>query len=1025
MMFFISVLAMGLLFLSWEGNAGNETKREAALREDAAMKSLPPGALEAIQRSMKDAYRKIYEGDSPNVVYTRRPNKSIPDNDPVGVLDTMSVPATNIGFIAVRLDTVLHTYVGDLRMTLKAPNGDTVVLMNRPGPGTFGSSGDNFIGTVLTDTAARPIDSITSTGAPYTGFYRPDSALARFHVNMAAGNWVLKVSDHEAADIGTLVQWSLIIEPAAPPPPTWNDPAVMIAKNASGTITVNGIMDEPDWSMAAPYLVFGPNARTTVATQSVTGGVEVRPSYSDTTWATIKMLRRGLRLYLGIQSSDRSVGRFGDSWEGDGLFMKIKNAAGVEGEFKLYYNASTRTGTSADSAVYEPGGPFRAGFGAGVGLVNAGTIPYDTTQVDAGYMLELEVRLDSLGFASTVDTLQVLMNIFDPDGYHRGTLPWEGPPSRTFHKTWWGSEWGPVMRNIYLQPARAYDDPAVLIAKAALNNITVDGRMDEADWAGATPYLRFGPNPPTTSEERGVTGGALVRGTYWDPSYAMMKFLRRGQRLYVGIQSTDRSVGRFGDSWEGDGLFMKIKNAAGTEGEFKLYYNASTRTGTSADSAVYEPGGPFRAGFGNGVGLVATGTVPYDTTQTDNGYTLELEIRLDSLGFATTVDTLSALLNIFDPDGYHRGTLPWEGPETRAYHKTWWGSEWGPAMRTIYLEPQRPYDDPALMVANLASGTITIDGRMDEATWATAKPYLKFGPNPPVTADERSVTDGVLVRGAYWDPSFAAVKFLRNGLKLYIGIDSRDKSVGRFGDSWEGDGLFMKIKNAAGVEGEFKLYYNASTRTGTSADSAVYEPGGPFRPGFGNGVGLVRTGTIPYDTTQVDSGYTLELQINLDSLGYAANVDSVQVLMNIFDPDGYHRGTLPWEGPASRTFHKTWWGSEWGPAMRWLKLGTTVDVATQEGLPTTFALSQNYPNPFNPSTMVNFAVPEQAHVKIVVYDIIGREVLTLVDGEYVAGYHRATFTATNLASGVYFYRMMSVGASGKTFVQTKKLLLMK
>jgi len=571
----------------------------------------------------------------------------------------------------------------------------------------------------------------------------------------------------------------------------WNDPAVMMAKNASGTITVNGIMDEPDWSMAAPYFVFGPNARTTVAMQSVTGGVEVRPSYTDTTWATVKMLRKGLRLYLGIQSADKSVGRFGDSWEGDGLFMKIKNAAGVEGEFKLYYNASTRTGTSADSAVYEPGGPFRAGFGAGVGLVNAGTIPYDTTQIDAGYTLELEVRLDSLGFASTVDTLQVLMNIFDPDGYHRGTLPWEGPPSRTFHKTWWGSEWGPVMRNIYLQPARAYDDPPVLIANAALNNITVDGRMDEADWAAAMPYLRFGPNPPTTSEERSVTGGALVRGVYWDAS-------------------------------------------------------------------------------------------------------------------------------------------------------------------------------------------------------------------------------------------FATVKFLRDGLKLYIGIDSRDKSVGRFGDSWEGDGLFMKIKDAAGADnGEFKLYYNASDRTGASSDSAVYEVGGPFRAGFGRGIGLVRTGTIAYDTTQVDSGYTLELQINLDSLGFAASVDSVQLMMNIFDPDGYHRGSVPWEGPDSRSFHKTWWGSEWGPAMRWLKLGITVDVATQEGLPTTFALSQNYPNPFNPSTMVNFDVPEQAHVKIVVYDIIGREVLALVDGDYVAGYHRATFTATNLASGVYFYRMMSVGASGPMVVQTKKLLLMK
>ncbi|MEK7672086.1 MAG: hypothetical protein AAB344_07690, partial [Bacteroidota bacterium] len=372
----------------------------------------------------------------------------------------------------------------------------------------------------MTDTAGRPIDSITTAGAPYTGFWRPDTALARFRVNMAAGNWILHVSDNEGADTGKIVQWSIIVEPSSPPPSPWNDPAVMTARNAPSTITVDGRMNEADWSMAAPYLVFGPNARTTAASKSVTGGVEVRPSYTDTSWATVKLLRKGLRLYLGIQSMDKSVGRFGDSWEGDGLFMKIKNAAGIEGEFKLYYNASTRIGASRDSAVYEPGGPFRSGFGNGVGLVNSGTIPYDTTQVDSGYTLELEVRLDSLGFSTSVDTLQALMNIFDPDGYHRGTLPWEGPPSRTFHKTWWGSEWGPVMRKIYLEPQRAFDDPAVLTAKAAIGNITVDGRMDEADWSVAKPYLKFGPNPPTTTDEKTVTGGALVRGAYWDPSYA-------------------------------------------------------------------------------------------------------------------------------------------------------------------------------------------------------------------------------------------------------------------------------------------------------------------------------------------------------------------------------------------------------------------------------------------------------------------------------------------------------------------------
>ncbi len=90
-----------------------------------------------------------------------------------------------------------------------------------------------------------------------------------------------------------------------------------------------------------------------------------------------------------------------------------------------------------------------------------------------------------------------------------------------------------------------------------------------------------------------------------------------------------------------------------------------------------------------------------------------------------------------------------------------------------------------------------------------------------------------------------------------------------------------------------------------------------------------------------------------------------------------------------------------------------------------FALSQNYPNPFNPSTTINFDVPEQARISLVVYDIIGREVATLVNGEYAPGYHRVTFNANNLSSGVYFYRIASLSNNGQNFVQTRKLLLMK
>jgi hypothetical protein len=89
-------------------------------------------------------------------------------------------------------------------------------------------------------------------------------------------------------------------------------------------------------------------------------------------------------------------------------------------------------------------------------------------------------------------------------------------------------------------------------------------------------------------------------------------------------------------------------------------------------------------------------------------------------------------------------------------------------------------------------------------------------------------------------------------------------------------------------------------------------------------------------------------------------------------------------------------------------------------LPTIFGLDQNYPNPFNPSTIINYQLPENATVDLRVFDILGREVATLVSGQIKAGYHQVQFNARNLASGMYIYRLQA----GKTVI-TKKLTLIK
>jgi len=84
------------------------------------------------------------------------------------------------------------------------------------------------------------------------------------------------------------------------------------------------------------------------------------------------------------------------------------------------------------------------------------------------------------------------------------------------------------------------------------------------------------------------------------------------------------------------------------------------------------------------------------------------------------------------------------------------------------------------------------------------------------------------------------------------------------------------------------------------------------------------------------------------------------------------------------------------------------------------SLEQNYPNPFNPSTSICYSLPNRSHVTLSVYNTLGQQVAQLVNEESESGYHEVQFNATNLASGIYFYRLQA-----GTFVETKRLLLLK
>jgi hypothetical protein len=101
-------------------------------------------------------------------------------------------------------------------------------------------------------------------------------------------------------------------------------------------------------------------------------------------------------------------------------------------------------------------------------------------------------------------------------------------------------------------------------------------------------------------------------------------------------------------------------------------------------------------------------------------------------------------------------------------------------------------------------------------------------------------------------------------------------------------------------------------------------------------------------------------------------------------------------------------------------MGEPTSVADQGIMPTAYSLSQNYPNPFNPSTSIRYSVIKDGHVKLAVYNTLGKEVAVLVDGNVQAGSHKIDWKADELSSGVYFYKL-----TAGDFSATKKMILMQ
>ncbi len=207
-------------------------------------------------------------------------------------------------------------------------------------------------------------------------------------------------------------------------------------------------------------------------------------------------------------------------------------------------------------------------------------------------------------------------------------------------------------------------------------------------------------------------------------------------------------------------------------------------------------------------------------------------------------------------------------------------------------------------------------------------------------------------------------------------------------------------------------------------DTVRYATTGTGGTGGSDGLGLfgqgsfARSSSFPSDSvitlSAVDSfsyyeflilgGFSLWIDLLSDSSGALAPGESSQVAFRVRDPS--YLGASPCSTAQIKVYSNDPVDSVVSVDIkRWLV--TAVDHSFREGLPQRTSLMQNYPNPFNPSTTIRYGLPSRSHVTLTVFNTLGQQVATLVEGEKEAGFHEAVFDASGLASGVYLYRLQA------------------
>ncbi len=604
--------------------------------------------------------------------------------------------------------------------------------------------------------------------------------------------------------------------------------------------------------------------------------------------------------------------------------------------------------------------------------------------------------------------------------------------------------------------------------------IAVDGTLDEAVWQQAETYrIVWDGAHPLPGGGQSLREDPAGLGAPVDPIDATLYVLRKGNELYLALDALDASIGGQSGFFQGDGLMMTLIRPLDrpedftTTGEDLNNYFESTRvreemfygwqhsgpdtteTGaqvpgiapkawstdfglTAGDSIDATPRSPEAWEYAAVVDGVANDDYNGGATYTpDTGYTMEMRIRLDSLGWDLTEAmsrmplTVAVMDRDFswptDPDRLQRAWAWWQGRWLNNFNEGAVYIAADPSV-TVSSGAAPEYTEPEFVVPT-ANNTPepTIDGVLDEPAWAGVEPQftLKY----QASAEELDAgLPGVLAPNYTFyfhpdsnpvlDPTEGRFHLFYRGSTLYVGLDTDDQAINGIEAENSRDGFRITISALdslkeggalggalAGIQFDFSIDSTGAVRYGNYASTLMMETPDAIAAGVS-----MKTGSTAANSSDIDAGYQMEVAIDMTALGYPADLDGEQIwiALNYFDGDALEDDTQSY---GTRTWVI---GERASGAVLYGYLDPNAYVTADEGGPGAVdglrALG-SFPNPTAGTATVRYELPRAATVTVEVFDVLGRQVQTVRTGLQAEGIQTTTLDASGFSAGAYVYRV--------------------